>query len=125
MILIIGILATVAIPRFLAQQAKGHDTRAKAMARHAQLAMETHYISTNTYVGATAAVLRLQDPGLVAETGGPTLGAPSLLSTTAYRIPVTSKTGNVFTITRAATGAFARTCTRPNTRGSCLASLKW
>jgi type IV pilus assembly protein PilA len=124
-ILIIGILAAIAIPALTSQRAKAQDAAAKSLARQAQTAMETHWHSNRTYALGTAAALQAIEPSLRPEAGGPTLGAPSLLTATGYRVVVTSKTTNVFTVTRAVTGLVTRTCTRPLPRGGCRNSMTW
>jgi type IV pilus assembly protein PilA len=127
-ILIIGILAAIAVPAFLGHRARGQDTAAKTVARHAQTTMETHYHAAHTYVGATAAVLQALEPSLV-NANGITLANPSSLTADGYVITVTSKSTNTFTITKVATGATKgrvnRTCTRPNTKGGCKAARTW
>ena len=128
-ILIIGILAAIAIPAFLGQRARGHDTAAKTFVRHVQTTIETHYAADQTYTGATAAVLRTLEPSLV-NANGITLSNPTSLSDEGYVLRVTSKTLNTFTITRVATGAtrgrIIRTCTRTGTtKGGCKLSGTW
>ena len=51
-ILIIGILAAIALPAFLAQRGKAQDTEAKSAARTAQTAMETWYTDEQDYTAA-------------------------------------------------------------------------
>jgi len=41
-ILIIGILATIAVPAFPGQRARSQDAAAKVLVRHAQTAIEAH-----------------------------------------------------------------------------------
>ena len=125
-ILIIGILATVALPAFLGQRARSQDTAAKTFVRHAATTMDTYWSSGQTYVGATTANLIALEPAL-ATANGLTLAAPTLLSATGYRVTVTSKSKNTFTITRTAiTGRITRTCTRSlNTKGGCKVALTW
>ncbi|MEO8688613.1 MAG: prepilin-type N-terminal cleavage/methylation domain-containing protein [Solirubrobacteraceae bacterium] len=127
-ILIIGILAAIALPAHLGQRARSQDTAAKMFARHAQTAMETHYHSGLTYVNGTVAVLQDIEPSLLPG-NGPTLSAPSSLTTTGYVITVTSKSLNTFTITKVASGVSIgvsnRTCTRTNTKGGCKAARTW
>jgi type IV pilus assembly protein PilA len=86
-ILIIGILAAIAVPAFLGQRARAYDTAAKTFVRHAQSAMETHYLSGRTYVGGTAAVLRDIDPSLGPRPRAPRSGtrAPSAPTATSSR----------------------------------------
>ena len=71
-------------------------------------------------------MLRTIEPSLAAVTGGPTLANPTFAAGTLYRIQVTSKTTNVFAITKASpSGAVTRTCTRPNQKGGCGSGLRW
>ena len=125
-ILIIGILATIALPAFLGQRARSQDAAAKTFVRHAATTMDTYWSSGQTYVGATAANLIALEPAL-ATANGISLANPSLLSATGYRVIVTSKSKNTFTITRTAvTGRITRTCTRSlNTKGGCKVALTW
>ena len=126
-ILIIGILAAIALPAFLNQRSKAQDTEAKSAARTAQTALETFYTDEQTYVGATdgaAGTLVKIEPALnegVAAAGLKVTGQ----AVDAYKIDVTqSKTGSVFTITKAANGSVSRTCTTAGEKG-CPASGKW
>ena len=125
-ILIIGILAAVALPAFLGQRARSQDAAAKTFVRHAATTMDTYWSSGQTYVGATAANLIALEPAL-ATANGISLANPSLLSATGYRVIVTSKSKNTFTITRTPlTGRITRTCTRSlNTKGGCKVALTW
>jgi type IV pilus assembly protein PilA len=129
-ILIVGILSAVAVPAFLGQRARSHDTAAKTFARHAQSAMESHYHAGQTYAGATIAVLEAIEPSLK-PARGITFAAPptATLTATGYVLTVTSKTTNTFTITKTASGTgigtVSRTCTRTNTKGGCSTSRIW
>ena len=128
-VLIIGILSAIAIPAFVGQRARSQDAAAKTFARDAQTAIETHFHDTHSYVGATTAALLNIEPSLATKPNGPTLAAPTTLTTTGYVLSVTSKSTNIYRITKVPTGATAgtsnRTCTRPNTKGSCSTTLKW
>ena len=110
-ILIIGILAAIALPAFLNQRNKAHDTEAKSAARTAQTAMETWYTDEQTYVGADATALRNIEPAL---NSGVAAGANLVISgtsPTAYKVTVTQpKTGSVFTIEKATSGSVERKC---------------
>jgi type IV pilus assembly protein PilA len=53
-ILIIGILAAIAMPAFLAQRAKGQDAAAKSQVRNLVSQMEACFTEDNQYVGCTA-----------------------------------------------------------------------
>ena len=48
-ILIIGILAAIALPAFLGQQAKGQDAEAKSNARNVVSAVKSRYAETPEY----------------------------------------------------------------------------
>ena len=131
-ILIIGILAAIALPAFLNQRSKAQDTEAKSAARTAQTAMETFYTDEQTYVGATdgaAGTLVKIEPALnegVAAAGLKVTGQAA----DAYKIDVTqTKTGNVFTITKATDGSVTRTCDGTGKggkgKGGCPTNGKW
>jgi type IV pilus assembly protein PilA len=119
-ILIIGILAAIALPAFLGQRARAQDTEGKSAVRQAQTAMETWYTDNQNY---NATDVQLEDieeslkstPGAFTVTGG----------TDTYTLNVTSKTGNIFTISKNAAGVVTRSCTRTNTKGGCPSSLSW
>ena len=128
-ILIIGVLAAIAIPAFLGQRARAQDTAAKSMVHDAQAAMEAHYQDGLTYTGATVALLQAIEPSL-APGKGPTLAAPATLSATGYILSVTSKSTNIFRITKVPTagvtqGLITRTCTRVIKRGGCKLAGTW
>jgi type IV pilus assembly protein PilA len=122
-ILIIGILAAIALPAFINQRSKAQDTEAKSAARTAQTAMETFYTDEQTYVGATAAAVRVIEPALSEGVAGTGL-VISGQTVDGYTITVTqAKTSSVFTITKTA-GSVQRTCTTRGQKG-CPASGSW
>jgi type IV pilus assembly protein PilA len=92
-ILIIGILAAIALPTFLGQQSKGQDSSAKSDVRNAVSQMESCYVEGQTYVGCTA-------PNATAANQSPN----------SYDVTATSASKNTFTITKASTGTYARSC---------------
>src|SRR5947207_8437005 len=67
-ILIIGILAAIALPTFLGQQAKGQDAAAKSDARNLVTHVESCFADTQTYVSCDT-VAELPDTGLDLGTG--------------------------------------------------------
>jgi type IV pilus assembly protein PilA len=119
--LILGLLAAIAIPSFFNQRDKARDADAKAAARTAQTAVETYATDNQgSYNGADAAALvnieqTLQGAALaVTETGG----AGTAANANSYRVAVTSDTGNVFWIDRAAgSGVVQLECTTESTDG--------
>jgi type IV pilus assembly protein PilA len=126
-ILIIGILAAIALPAFLNQRGKAQDSEAKSAARTAQTAMETFYTDEQDYA-ANEAALRALEPALNEGVAGTDLtvtpGADGA-ATDGYTVKVKSKTGNEFTITKAAnTAAVSRTCTTKSKYG-CPSNEKW
>jgi len=122
-ILIIGILAAIAIPSFINQKGKGNDAAAKAQARTAATAAETSSTDNNgTYGAVTVTALQTIEPTLN-DTSGATLSAASG-TTSGYSVTSTSKSGNVFTITRNSNGTMSRSCTTA-ANGGCPASGAW
>jgi type IV pilus assembly protein PilA len=124
-ILIIGILAAIALPAFLSQRGKAQDTDAKSKARTAQTAFETMYTDDQNYdkPGATgtdssATDLQNVEPSL---SQGPSMTADGSGQT--WTVTVTSKTGNTFTISKAADGSVTHTCTAATNKGGCPDSI--
>jgi type IV pilus assembly protein PilA len=128
--LIIGLLASIAIPAFFNQRNKASDAGAKEFVRTAQTAIET-YSTTNksSYAGATAAALRTIEGTVPPSCAGtapnytntPCLVTASIAATT-YRVTVWARTRNSFSIARASTGALTYPCTRPTAtsdKGGC------
>jgi type IV pilus assembly protein PilA len=88
-ILIIGILASIALPAFLNQQLKGQDSRAKANARNLVSHIAACYEEVDGYMGCTARLT-------AAETGLPVAPGPGNVqilaeSPTGYTITAVSK----------------------------------
>ena len=119
-ILIIGILAAIALPTFLGQRAKGQDSSAKSNARNMVSQVESCYATTEDYTTCDAADAGLDYGGLL------TTGAEKVSVVGAaggYTITADSKSKNVFTITKTATGT-TRTCstTGGTDKGGCNGS---
>ena len=125
-ILIVGILAAIALPTFLGQQAKGQDASAKSDARNAVSQVESCYADTQDYqVCETQAQLA----GTGKSTGldiGPAKGQVSIDGTaqTSYTIVGFSQSGTKFSITKTAGAAPTRTCDKPG-EGACKSDGKW
>ena len=111
-ILIIGILAAIALPSFLGQQKKGQDASAKSDVRNAVTQVESCYADTQAYRACAVA-------GTMTSAGLTGVTATSSASTN-YTLTETSRSGNVFKITKADDGTTTRTCT-----GSSCALSSW
>jgi type II secretory pathway pseudopilin PulG len=112
-ILVIGVLASIALPAFLAQRAKAQDGAAKSDARTVVTAMESCYTEFELYNpcpdGDTGARLGT-DPGEVEVTA---------LDDT-YVIVSHSHSGNTFTVEKLADSTYDWTCSDAGTpRGGC------
>lgn len=123
-ILIIGILAAIALPTFLGQQAKGQDASAKSNARNLVSHVESCYADSQDY-GSCMTAAQLGTTGLDLGTGNKsgkvevTVGSGS-----SYTIVAHSKSGGDFTIAKSSGGAPTRTCTPPNS-GACPTGGTW
>ncbi len=111
-ILIIGILAAIALPTFLGQQAKGQDSSAKADVRNAVSQMESCFSGGATTCPDTDNPLAT---GVTPSTT-PTVGA--------YSVTQTSATKNTFTITKSGTG-YERSCTATGASNGGCKSTTW
>jgi type IV pilus assembly protein PilA len=114
-ILIVGILAAIAIPAFLNQQAKGYDAAAKSNLRTAESAMEIYSLDHNGAYPASVNTQSSADPLVVDEpalknapwvTGGAASGGYTL---TAQAIGPNSAGGDAFTLV-VTNGVVTRTC---------------
>jgi len=129
-ILIIGILAAIALPTFLGQQAKGQDASAKSNARNLVSQVESCYADTQDYTTCQTITQLTQNntvsTGLPLVNGTPAAKSGqvgvSAASTTGYTITAVSKSGVNYVITKAASGSVSRTCTVPSgsPQGSCV-----
>ncbi len=119
-ILIIGILAAIALPSFLAQRAKAQDTEAKSQARTAQTAFETLYTDEQKYDASEA---KLQTIETSLKEGKAVLAASG--AGQGYTLTSTSVSGSKFTIAKdATTSAISRTCSTAGEKG-CPSDGKW
>jgi type IV pilus assembly protein PilA len=117
-ILIIGLLATIALPAFLSQRVRAQDVQAKAAVRNARPTLETFQTDRGTYDTDTATLAAIE----------PALGEAKNLTVSGaaktFTISVDSKSsdgGGTFSIELAANGDVKRLCTRPG-KGGCAAS---
>jgi type IV pilus assembly protein PilA len=122
-ILIIGILAAIALPSFLGQQAKGKDASAKSNARNAVSQVESCVSDAGaTYAGCLTPANTGLSYGTAKGEVNITVPAGKL-----FAVAATSDTNNVFTVTKNTDGTYARTCstTGGDTGGGCPASNTW
>lgn len=105
--LILAIMATIALPAWLDQRAKGQDTEAKLMLTTAATALVT-FESTEETFAATLAELEAIEPSL---------GEARDLSVTGtaagYTLRVDSADGTEFSVRRDPTGTITRDCSQP------------
>ena len=124
-VVIIGILAGIAIPSFLAQKSKASNAQAKVLARTAQTAAET--IATDNdglYGSVTVEALHAVEPTIpTTETGSGGEKITYLSATTAgpheYSVTASTPEGNRLTISRAPDGSITRECRSPVTHTGC------
>jgi type IV pilus assembly protein PilA len=131
-ILIIGILAAIALPTFLGQQHKGEDASAKSDARNAISQIESCFADEQSYAPCTAtndnmtkAATGLDTVDLAAATDVPAAGKVGIYNPTSsgYTIKAASKSGNVFSLTKAS-GSVTADCTA-HTKWGCPSDGKW
>ena len=115
-ILIIGILASIALPAFLSQRVRAQDTDAKSAVRNASTTLETYHTDRSTYDTTTTELINLE----------PALGDARNLTLTGtedtFTLSVDSKAGDgggTFTIEL--DGDVTRTCSNPG-KGGCKAT---
>jgi type IV pilus assembly protein PilA len=117
--LILGLLASIAMPAFFNQRSKAGDAKAKQMAHTAQVAMETCNVGNGGIYSTTAcnlAGLQAIEPtipgtGVTVEPNVPASG---------YTVKVTASGGNTYSIKRETTGLLAFKCTvASSNRGGC------
>jgi type IV pilus assembly protein PilA len=126
-ILIIGILAAIALPSFLGQQAKGQDASAKSDARNAVSQIESCFADEQDYSKCDAGNANMAQPAtnLKVVDGDPSVAGDVGVtgSGTSYTIKAMSKSGNVFAIEKSG-GTTSRSCTDTG-KGACPSNGSW
>jgi type IV pilus assembly protein PilA len=120
-ILIIGILAAIALPAFLGQQAKGQDADAKSNARNVVSAVKSCYADTQDYSACDSGA-DLEAAGSQAGVGVD--GDPVAITaggTENFVVMATSDSGTTFSITEHTDGTSTRTCSAAG-EGGCRAA---
>jgi len=108
-ILILGILATIAVPAFLGEQEKGFDTDAQSNTRTVVVSVESCFTETRSYETCdTLEELEEADarPGVeLTDTSAQKKGAVAVIATDeSYTVTGYSKSDNTFVIAKAADG---------------------
>ncbi len=121
-ILIIGILAAIAIPSFLAQRGKASDTSAKEVARTARVAASVYATDHNSkYEGMTAAALKEYEPTLqIAEANNNAYLSTVTVESGNEGFTVTAKspTGHTFSMIQKKNGEVERKCEPTGKKGA-------
>jgi type IV pilus assembly protein PilA len=119
--LMIGILAAIAIPMFLTQQAKAQDAAAKEMVRSAQVTAET--ISTDhsgSYQQVNPETLHETERAIAIEARSSAVYISNVTTTEdSYSLTAKAVNGDELTISRNANGDISRTCTSPVLKTGC------
>jgi type IV pilus assembly protein PilA len=126
-ILIIGILAAIALPAFLGQQAKGQDAEAKSNARNTVSAVQSCYAETQSYSACDTTTELSNNGAKSGVTIGNAAGQVSITAGTpagGYTVTGISHSGTSFSIVTAADGTSTRTCTNGGT-GGCKTGGSW
>lgn len=106
-ILIIGILAAIALPSFLAQKSKAFDTSAKSDARNAVSLIEACYADTRAYDDASCASATLINAASGLSEGNTTGKVQvAAAATDTYTVSAYSKSGTRFNISQTSGGRF-------------------
>jgi type IV pilus assembly protein PilA len=116
-VLIIGVLTSIALAAFLNQRSKAQDSGAKTAAATAAKAMLVWSTQNGSFAGATPAGLARIEPAL-AQAPGLTVVADETTFTVA--VDSASAPGARFSVRRTEQGDLVRACTLPG-KGSCLA----
>ena len=121
--LILSILAAIALPAFADQASKARDSRAKATANSAEVAMESCMTdSLGLYNACDVSALQALDPTLP---GSPTLKVTVPAKGTSYTITVqSSPKTQTFQVKRSAKGVVTFPCTKVGLAG-CPPSGSW
>ncbi len=123
-VLIIGVLATIALPSFLNQTTKATGAAAEELAHTAQIAAETYATDHDgSYVGLTAAILSQYEPTIQVTSGNGNAYLLSVTNATAtgYTVTTTTVNGNATFSVNRSNGLTTRTCTPASgVQGSCV-----
>ena len=126
-ILIIGILASIALPTFIGHRDKGYDLTVQSDASQVASQMEQCHVETDDF-GDCNTEAKL-DAALGSKTGaswgnGDGQVQVQQATPTTFRLRARSRSGANYTLTRPATGPLERTCNPPG-RAGCPGDGNW
>jgi type IV pilus assembly protein PilA len=109
-IIIIGILASIAIPIFLSQRNKGYDAAAKSDLKGMQVAEESYFSDYNSYTTSVSG-----SPGLTTEgfkgSASTTNTVVGIVGSTSYCLKSVSQTGTAYYLGNSSGGPSTTACT--------------
>jgi len=126
-ILIIGILATIALPTFLNQAHKANDAAGKENTANLVKLVEACYVTEQDYTKCDSGnelSANGTEPIAVPYGAGPNQAEVSNATTDGFVVVGHSASGNTFTATRDASAVTQRTCATPG-RGDCSSDGTW
>ena len=116
--LVLGLLASIAIPAFFNQKVKAQDTQAKSAVKAGQIALETYATDHNgLYTGATRTLLHKIDPTIPTATSGHNALRVLTVGAHNYTVTVRSDGGTDFSIARSTLGTLSYACSKPGIGG--------
>jgi type IV pilus assembly protein PilA len=126
---VIGILAAIALPAYLGEQAKGYDANAKSNTRNVVSAVESCFTETKSYEDCdTVSELEATDTKTGVEFTDTTTKKAGAVSVTAtidtFEIAGYSQSNTTFVIVKAADGMSTRSCTAGG-NGGCQVTGVW
>jgi len=116
-LLILGILATIALPAFLGQRTKGHDAAARGMLRTAMTSLQTLETDNDTFAATRADLEAIESSITNASADFSVSGTVDT-----FELSEKSKSGTEFSLSRDSSGKVTRDCTQPG-YGLCRASV--
>jgi type IV pilus assembly protein PilA len=114
-VVIIGLLAAIAIPTFLAQQGRAKDAAAESLLRTAASDVEADYTSVQAYAAITPAQLNTMEPAITFQSTAATAAGNQVqvtVTANGYTLQTTSASGTGYTYAKDLTKSpvVSRTC---------------
>lgn len=141
-VMVIGVLASLALPAFLSQRSKALDSCAKAQVTDAYRAAIIYRQRNGSNVGMTLAQLRVEDRSIttsatggcrgsssfaIANGGAASAGCSGTISANTLCVRIISSSGVRYNVVVAANQTVTRNCFVPTgtRRGGCPANNRW